>query len=439
MFRNGSGRFCGYFLLFFVYGVVPVQASESVDNELFRPKKSSLSGDRSNREQLIRFHSTMKLEGESWRNRTLRKGQKQENRHEFEPQYRLRIDIARKSSLYGVAEAELKNKTRRDSGKPEEHKTRLELTQGYIGGSLREVGAEIRAGRWLYRDVREWLFDENLDGIWGRWKKDDWQVEMVAGRVNYWQRDLLDDTTRNKSVISVQSAFLQYSVEKDWDTGIYFAVNKNTHDVYERQSFYGIRSHSTSDTGWRHWLEVGGMYAEKSEKKYQGRVIDAGLTWIHNSPLRNRFTLGYAIASKKYHQTGLQSNEASFGGNTKFSIYGNTLSPELTNIRILTVGTGMDISPSSSLDLVYHYYRQSDREFLSSHDPDLKSRYDNSSTLDLGSEIDLIWGYEFSKNIKTELLLGMFMPSERFRASSTENSPRSSPAYSVGLEVEIKF
>ncbi|MCW3377965.1 alginate export family protein [Escherichia coli] len=135
----------------------------------------------------------------------------------------------------------------------------------------------------------------------------------------------------------------------------------------------------------------------------------------------------------------MQSNEASFGGNTKFSIYGNTLSPELTNIRILTVGTGMDISPSSSLDLVYHYYRQSDRDFLSSHDPDLKSRYDNSSTLDLGSEIDLIWGYEFSKNIKTELLLGMFMPSERFRASSTENSPRSSPAYSVGLEVEIKI
>ncbi|MFP1451531.1 hypothetical protein ACLB1N_00725 [Escherichia coli] len=74
----------------------------------------------------------MKLEGESWRNRTLRKGQKQENRHEFEPQYRLRIEIARKSSLYGVAEAELKNKTR-GSGKPEEHKTRLELTQGYLG------------------------------------------------------------------------------------------------------------------------------------------------------------------------------------------------------------------------------------------------------------------------------------------------------------------
>ncbi|EOC1940929.1 alginate export family protein [Escherichia coli] len=353
--------------------------------------------------------------------------------------YRLRIEIARKSSLYGVVEAELKNKTRRDSGKPEENKTRLELTQGYIGGRLRRAGAEIRAGRWLYRDAREWLFDENIDGIWGRWKKDDWQVEMLAGRVNYWQRDLLDDTTRNKTVTSVQSTLLQYSVEQEWDTGVYFAANKNTHDVYERQYFYGIRSHRTPDTGWRHWLEIGGMSAEKSGKKYQGGVVDAGLTWIQDGPLRPRFTLGYAMADKKYHQTGLQSNEASFGGNTKFSIYGNTLSPELTNIRILTVGTGMDITRRSSLDLVYHHYRQSDRESLSSHDPALKSRYDNRSTLDLGSEIDLIWGYEFNNYIKTELLLGMFMPSGRFRASSAENAPRSSPAYSAGLEVEIKF
>jgi alginate production protein len=443
MIRNRSGRFCGCFLLFFVCGAVPVQASEPVNDiaapGLFLLKKNGLFGDRNNREQLIQFHTTMKLEGESWQNRVLRKGKKQENRHEFEPQFRLRMEIARKSSLYGVVEAELKNKTRWDSGKPEENKTQLELTQGYIGGRLRSDGAEIRAGRWLYRDAREWLFDENIDGIWGRWKKDDWQVEMLAGRVNYWQRDLLDDTTRNKTVTSVQSTLLQYSVEQVWDTGVYFTANKNTHDVYERQYFYGIRSHRTPDTGWRHWLEIGGMSAEKSGKKYQGGVVDAGFTWIQDGPLRPRFTLGYAMADKEYHQTGLQSNEACFGGNTKFSIYGNTLSPELTNIRILTVGTGMDITRRSSLDLVYHHYRQSGRESLSSHDPALKSRYDNRSTLELGSEIDLIWGYEFNNNIKTELLLGMFMPSGRFRTSSAGNAPRSSPAYSAGLEVEIKF
>ena len=77
-------------------------------------------------------------------------------------------------------------------------------------------------------------------------------------------------------------------------------------------------------------------------------------------------TLGFAFATgdndpsghknNEFRQTGLQSNESRFAGVSEFLVYGEALDPELSNLKILTVGLGFRPSPDISLDFVFHKY-----------------------------------------------------------------------------------
>lgn len=391
------------------------------------------------KEALLQFHTTLKMEAWSLRNKSLRKGEKRENELELEPLARFRVDIAKDRPVYGAVELELTDKTTRKSGEPSENKTKLDLTQAYVGIDSDTLNTDFRMGRWLYRDMREWLFDENMDGMLARWKKGDWQADVLGARVNYMQKDLLDRGSRNNSKKSTLAMLLRFKMDKNWQIGGYMASSKNTRDEGYKQIHYGLRSHNNPKKGLRHWAELGMMSGDSTGTRHQGYVVDVGATWIFDSPLRPRVTLGYALASKHYRQTGLQSNEASFAGGTKFNIYGNTLAPELANLQVFTAGIGIDITPDSDLELVYHHYRQTQMADLKAHDPELKSRYDRRTTHRLGDGVDLIWGVDVTKNLRTELLAGAFMPARRFRSSSSDSAPRSSPAYSVGFEAELKF
>ncbi|QCT21834.1 hypothetical protein FEM41_20335 [Jejubacter calystegiae] len=388
---------------------------------------------------LLQFHTTLKLETWSLRNKSLRKGEKRENEQKREPLARFRVDVAKKRPLYGVLELELTDKTTRESGKKKQSQTKLDLTQAYIGVNIDALNSDLRMGRWLYRDEREWLFDENMDGVLLHWKKGGWRGDVLGARINYWQRDLLNRSTRNTGNAATIATNLRFKIDDKWLAGGYVVMSKNTHDDGYHQYHYGLRSHNEQSRGLRHWAELGMMEGKNESGRHKGYAIDLGATWVFDHDLRSRITLGYALASQHYRQTGLQSNEATFGGDTKFSIYGNTLAPELANLQVFSAGIGLDITPDSGLDLVYHHYRQTRMDDFGTHDPELKSRYDRRNTHRLGEGVDLIWGVEVTDNLKTELLLGMFLPSKRFRSGSGDDASRSSPAYSVGFEVELKF
>ena len=104
-----------------------------------------------------------------------------------------------------------------------------------------------------------------------------------------------------------------------------------------------------------------------SRRGVRGWGLDSGLRWTFASVLRPRLFVGYAVGSggpasdgadRSFRQTGLHANEAGFGGVKRFAHYGAALDPELSNLRISTLGAGLSLSRSSSLDLVYHRYRQ---------------------------------------------------------------------------------
>jgi hypothetical protein len=133
-----------------------------------------------------------------------------------------------------------------------------------------------------------------------------------------------------------------------------------------------------------------------------GWAIDTGLSWILPLRFEPRLYAGYAHGSgdsnpdastdRSFRQTGIQANEAGYGGVERFSHYGFLLDPELSNLGITTLGAGLSLFDSSSLDLVYHRYRLVERA-----DSLLDSRLEATLTGEnhaVGQEIDLVLAVE---------------------------------------------
>jgi hypothetical protein len=124
------------------------------------------------------------------------------------------------------------------------------------------------------------------------------------------------------------------------------------------------------DAAWVRGTERLAEFEEESERvsvvesvrraDVSGWGFDSGVNWQPDLAWEPRFYAGFAYGSGKdrgFRQTGLESNESGFGGVEEFPNYGILLDPELSNLRISTLGTGIALFESSSLDLVYHHYR----------------------------------------------------------------------------------
>lgn len=142
--------------------------------------------------------------------------------------------------------------------------------------------------------------------------------------------------------------------------------------------------------------------ASLRERHVDGWALDAGFIGILPYRYEPRLYAGYAIGSgdadsqsshdDTFRQTGLQSNEAGFGGVERFPSYGVLLDPELSNLRVTTVGAGFSLWRSSSLDLLYHHY-QLVHPAQSLRDAGLDLQLDGHHR-DLGEELDVVLAIE---------------------------------------------
>ena len=129
---------------------------------------------------------------------------------------------------------------------------------------------------------------------------------------------------------------------------------------------------------------------------------------------------------RRFRQTGLQENEARFSGVTRIQYYGELLDPELSNLAIFTGGIGIRPTKRSSIDLVYHYYLQ-DKVSTSIRSAEIDADPSGLSKR-LGSEIDLVVGYEKLKDIEVKCVLGYFIPGKAF--------PKAASSFLTTLEIE---
>ncbi|MGH8614723.1 MAG: alginate export family protein [Gammaproteobacteria bacterium] len=172
-----------------------------------------------------------------------------------------------------------------------------------------------------------------------------------------------------------------------------------------------------------------------------GWGLDAGLTWILPMAWEPRLYAGYAFGSgdatpeagtdRSFRQTGLQANEAGFGGVQRFTHYGILLAPELSNLGILTLGGGLSLLRSSSLDLVYHHYRLVERA-TSLRDTRLEFTLTGEDR-DLGNEIDVVLALEEWERLELELSVAAF------RAGRAFGEERGNWSYGGFFAVRIAF
>lgn len=418
---------------------------ERQEREELRPQ-SRVSGRKKTDAPLFEFRNRLILEGMSEYNLDLERGDDIEKAHELEPQWRFSALIGRDRPIWGYLETELLHKTERETGERQQHRNLLRVNHAYVAFDDLLPDSELRIGRWLYRDEREWLFDENFDGVHLDTERNDLQLELFGARVSHWQRDLFDSSSKGPPV-NHWAGLLRYQVEDDWKLGAYAVTQHDTRDG-DHLRFVGLRSHRTPKKKQRHWLELGHVRGRQDGRRISGNVIDAGITHVFgDARLRPRLTFGYVRAGggldsagrpRGYRQTGLQSNEATHGGLAKFKLYGEALDPELRNLQIATVGLGLRLNRNLSVDLIRHRYWQPQIATLEA--AEIRPRGDTLDGRKLGTETDLIIGWRPVRDLTLDFAFGHFRPNARLRDSrDLTQARRGKPATTARIKFNWKF
>jgi alginate production protein len=170
-----------------------------------------------------------------------------------------------------------------------------------------------------------------------------------------------------------------------------------------------------------------------SRRRVRGQAWDVGLQWRLPGLSRPTFSLGLANGSggadnpgldRSFRQTGLQENKSRIGGVKRWRLYGELLDPELSNLRVASLGFGLRLFGNNSAEVVWHHYRQNTAARVLagsrlSTDPQGLNR-------DIGRELDLLFALREWRNLELTLKLARFAPGAAFadnrrdRATSVE-------------------
>jgi hypothetical protein len=315
------------------------------------------------------------------------------------------------------------------------------------------------AGRLDFEDERRWWWDQELDAIRLTYERESHEVAVALAReVAPHRSDLSHVTPEQDRVLRLigeaswdfapnqaLELFLLHQVDRSETPRPGAVVSTEREDESDaRLTWLGARTLGAFDLGSRgilgYWLDTAlvrgeerrvsfetlspsrSMAVELLRRDVRGFAIDAGLSALLPAEREPRLFAGLAFGSgdsssdrgtdRSFRQSGLQANEAGFGGVQRFPHYGVVLDPELSNLGVLTLGGGLSVLRSSSIDLVLHQYRLARRaDSLRDAGLDLTLTGDDR---DLGQELDLVLALEEWEHLELELSAGVFRAGEAF-------------------------
>jgi alginate production protein len=390
------------------------------------------------------YGAEIELELESELNYDLDAGE-DDNLVSLEPFFKLALAYIPSPRLDAVVSFELArefllNRPRDEPAPP----TRLELKEAYVTFRDLTDGLALKLGRQSFDDEREWLYDEELDAVRLFYGLEHWGLEASVSREELFDKDLLDDQKEDR----INNYFLlgRYMPDDDVIFEGYAFLRDDVEPDGGQLIFLGLRSFGELLGDVRHWVELAAVTGKAERNDDLGRRpdllgygFDVGATYVLDAPLEPSLTLGFAYGSgdsdlddrtdHNFRQTGLQDNSDAFNGIAGFKYYGEVFDPELSNLSILTAGVGIRPTERSSIDVIFHRYRQNKavdeiRDSNLDEDPNGDSRA-------LGSAIDLVVGYEPLDNLALEAIVGYFGSGNAFEEDDN--------AYFVGFESILTF
>jgi len=275
-----------------------------------------------------------------------------------------------------------------------------------------DVDFDIQAGRMDFDDRREWLYDQNLDGLRVYWTVAGWLAELSV-TTTLSDGKLRDENTDNyiAYVTNIDRRFAAYVIHRDTDLP----------GLREKTTHLGVRAFVDWPPEHESWLELAHIGGSRNDSSLGAWGLDVGTT--RNIGERWYLTAAWAFGQGddqpangtdgNFRQTQMQDNNAKFGGVTSFRYYGELVDPELANMHIGTLGIGWRFTAKGSIDLVGHYYMQ-DKAYRRIIDSDIDQR-PNGIDRELGWEIDAIIGWRPVRSWDFELVIGRFTPGKAFR------------------------
>jgi len=336
--------------------------------------------------------------------------------------------------FYGLLSAEGNRATDREATKADSHTTDGKINEAFGMWRLAD-GLDLQVGRQDFDDVREWVYDENLDAVRLVVSNPDMRLELGAGSV-FWDgshRDRHSDT------------FVAYLSNNDEDQHLAaYVVDRRINDPKDepppgstpnplqarddKPIFFGLRAIGDWLPDQDVWADFAVVRGYRGPTDYDGWGLDVGTTWSADAIDPLYLTLSWAVTSgdddpndaedTSFRQTGLNDNNGKFGGITSFRYYGEVFEPELSNMSILTAGVGARLTRKTSLDLVAHSYRQVEAA-ATVRDSNLDTQPDGTSA-DLGWGVDLILGSREYDPWELEAVVGVFDPGHAYPSGSEQ-------------------
>ncbi len=319
-----------------------------------------------------------------------------------------------------------------EDGSAHDHLSDFGVNEAWVAWrDIAHTGIDLRAGRQDFDDLREWVYDENLDAIRFVLRREQLRLELSAS-TRYEDGSDRDEHTENLI------AYLSNNDSKR-HLAAYVVDRRDDRSPRDYPIHFGVRAIGEFLPNNKSWVEASMLRGFSDNTNLEGHGFDLGTTWSPGFSDPVSATLGFAYGSgdddpndgtdEAFRQTGLQDNNAKFAGVTSFRYYGEIVDPELSNLAIWTAGIGTRVARKSSIDLVYHYYDQVDAiDFL--RDSDLSADPDGTHE-HLGQEFDLVVGTKAWKPLDFEFVLGWFDPGPAF--------PDADDAWLASFQMRFRF
>ena len=334
----------------------------------------------------------------------------------------------------------------------------------------------LQLGRIPLVDARTWWWDDDLDAVRLMARGSNWYAETGIGRelaraASY--EPGIDLAHRGVHRWFGQTRWTwapRQSLEGFWlravdRSGVPAAGSLWSADDADgrdaRLTWLGLRSSGNGRLAggarWGYWADAGWVRGRETltpfstsgnqqragnsqARKVRGRGLDLGAQWTFTDVWRPTLTLGWAAGSGaapgasvdgNYRQTGLQENKARLSGMKRLQRYGELFDPELSNLRVATAAFAVRPWTDSSIELVWHRYRQ---VVASAALADSRlSQAPQGLQRGLGQAFDLLLAWRPTPQVELTLLFARFLPGEAFAAN------RRDPATSIELGLDLKF
>lgn len=310
---------------------------------------------------------------------------------------------------------------------------------------------QVTVGRRKFAEDRNWAFDTTLDAAAVSIRTRTYLAEASVGRNALVDGDLLTRETKGRI-----TTYMLYSEYRGFEPLI-FAGYTIFRDHLDRQKaepvHLGLRSLGAPTENFNYWADFSYLTGQDElSREFSAHALDVGGTYrFRDLPLNPNVTLGFAFASgdgnpndnrnREFRQTGLHGNGTRFAGITDFQIYGSALDPELSNLKVFTVGIGFRPVPIVSIDFVFHSYFL-DKISTELRDSAVTAKMNQDASRlskNVGDALDIVFGMRNLFGVQrlgVDLKTGWFFPGKAFRIDRGGGIFRDADA---GFSLEAKF